>query len=248
MPKIDLTGQQFGELTVIEDSGKRANDGSILWRCKCSCGNEDYLTTGTELKRKGPRAKTHCSNTIHQVKDLTGQRFGSLEVISINKESLGSKKITWFCKCHNCDREALVCVRGNDLTMGKSQTCGCGHNTSKGSQKIELLLRQNKIPFKSEYSFEDLKNPVTNQKLRFDFCIEKDNQLTLIEYDGEQHFYYNNGEKTWNNETKFKDTKYRDSLKNEYCKNNNIPLYRIPYFKIDEIEQVQDIFKPEFLI
>lgn len=31
-------GKQFTELTVIEQTEKRAKDGSIIWKCLCSCG------------------------------------------------------------------------------------------------------------------------------------------------------------------------------------------------------------------
>lgn len=44
----DLTGQTFGELTVVERAsdigGKR-----VYWRCKCSCGHE-CVVTGNNLK------------------------------------------------------------------------------------------------------------------------------------------------------------------------------------------------------
>ena len=33
-----LIGQRFGHLTVIEDTGKRLHR-SIIWKCKCDCGN-----------------------------------------------------------------------------------------------------------------------------------------------------------------------------------------------------------------
>jgi len=50
----DLIGQQFGELTVIEESGNRANNGSKIYICQCSCGNQvnvrtDYLTNNTTI-------------------------------------------------------------------------------------------------------------------------------------------------------------------------------------------------------
>jgi len=68
MPAVDLTGQQFGYLTVL------FRDGSSLrkcarWRCRCACGNEvtrasQYLRSST---RKQPRScgchhgnETHC--------------------------------------------------------------------------------------------------------------------------------------------------------------------------------------------
>lgn len=43
----DLSGLIFGELTVIEQNGKDKY-GKILWKCKCSCGNE-YTTLGRHL-------------------------------------------------------------------------------------------------------------------------------------------------------------------------------------------------------
>lgn len=35
---IDMTGRQFGRLTVIEQAGRRPN-GNATWRCQCTCGN-----------------------------------------------------------------------------------------------------------------------------------------------------------------------------------------------------------------
>lgn len=37
---IDMTGQKFGRLTVIERAGSRRSDGASVWKCKCECGNE----------------------------------------------------------------------------------------------------------------------------------------------------------------------------------------------------------------
>lgn len=35
--KIDITGQKFGRLTVIKDSGERKGK-EVVWLCKCDCG------------------------------------------------------------------------------------------------------------------------------------------------------------------------------------------------------------------
>lgn len=40
--RIDLAGQQFGRLKVIEFAGTD-NDGKALWKCVCSCGNEKIV-------------------------------------------------------------------------------------------------------------------------------------------------------------------------------------------------------------
>lgn len=35
----DLSGNKYGILTVLEDSGHRASNGNVIWKCKCDCGN-----------------------------------------------------------------------------------------------------------------------------------------------------------------------------------------------------------------
>ena len=52
---IDLTGQKFGKLTIIRDSGKRQHDGKrIVWECKCDCGNKYYSTSDNLKFKKNP--------------------------------------------------------------------------------------------------------------------------------------------------------------------------------------------------
>lgn len=53
-PAIDLTGQRFGRLTVIERAGSNKWN-QAKWRCKCDCGNE-IVTLGNLLQRGGTRS------------------------------------------------------------------------------------------------------------------------------------------------------------------------------------------------
>jgi hypothetical protein len=41
-PKIDLTGQRFGRLIVLQDVG-RSPEHTVLWRCRCDCGAETVV-------------------------------------------------------------------------------------------------------------------------------------------------------------------------------------------------------------
>lgn len=50
----DLTGQEFGELTVISDTGKRARQGSVIWLCRCRrCGNFAEVHAGYLTQKAG---------------------------------------------------------------------------------------------------------------------------------------------------------------------------------------------------
>lgn len=54
---IDLTGQTFGRLTVIERSGT-GNTGQAQWKCLCECGKET-IVLGDNLRR-GKQVSCGC--------------------------------------------------------------------------------------------------------------------------------------------------------------------------------------------
>lgn len=56
-----------------------------------------------------------------KIKDLTGQRFGRLAVVSISHKGEG-RKYYWKCKC-DCGNEVVVC--GSNLKSGNTKSCGC---------------------------------------------------------------------------------------------------------------------------
>lgn len=60
--RFDLTGQVFGQLTVLRRSEKRGHRGARttpLWECRCICGNITYRATDS-LKREGNRMCEAC--------------------------------------------------------------------------------------------------------------------------------------------------------------------------------------------
>lgn len=87
--KKDLTGEQFGELTVIGDVGKRRGL-SILWECKCSCGALCYIP-GTALK--GGAVSCGC------VKSKGEQKIAAL--LTQNNISFVKNKTFPTCKFEN---------------------------------------------------------------------------------------------------------------------------------------------------
>lgn len=57
---------------------------------------------------------------MQRVKDLTGQRFGRLEVIGIDDNS--GRKTNWICQC---DCGGVKIVRSDSLQSGAIKSCGC---------------------------------------------------------------------------------------------------------------------------
>lgn len=55
---IDLTGQRFGRLTVIEKVPPKTGSTNARWRCKCDCGNETTVLSTT--LRRGESTSCGC--------------------------------------------------------------------------------------------------------------------------------------------------------------------------------------------
>lgn len=71
---LDLTGQHFGKLTVIEFAGYAPNR-KTLWRCKCGCGRETIVKTNA--LRNGETKSCGCLRT--QASSETHRKHGMSE-------------------------------------------------------------------------------------------------------------------------------------------------------------------------
>lgn len=70
-PLIDLTGQQFGRLTVLARAGF---DGKTLWRCSCECGKETIARSPS--LRNGTHRSCGCLKTDLQRQRMTKHGSG----------------------------------------------------------------------------------------------------------------------------------------------------------------------------
>lgn len=229
-PRIDLTGQVYGRLTVVEWLGNGK------WKCQCSCGNVVFVKTDN-LRSKNTQScgcyqKEQTSKATF--KDLTGKTFGKLTVIErVENNRFGHT--CYKCKCQ-CGGEVIV--DSTNLRNGITNSCGC--IKSKGEMIINKWLQSNKIPFQAQYSLDTI-TLESGRKPFFDFAIFDDNNnlLCLIEYNGKQHYEITGG---WNDEQQYNATINRDKQKQYQCKQLNIPLYIINYTENIE-EKLQEIFK-----
>lgn len=213
----DLTGKTYGRLTVL-----RRLPESSLWECSCQCGSTVVVSTN-HLNQNHTQSCGCLQKDItvqRCLNNLTGQRFGLLEVIGLDVDNSAPKRLKYICRC---DCGNIHSVLAKNLSNGNTQSCGC-LNISHGELKIKQLLTEYNIPFIMEKTFETCINPETGKKLRFDFWV---NNSYLIEYDGKQH--YNDSSSDF-----FEDPvelRQRDQIKNQWCKDNDILLIRIPYTK-----------------
>ena len=218
----DLTGQTFGELTVLYRYFENTPQGLARWVCQCSCGTIVVRNGSSLSARKHPNCG--CKNYVN----LLGYKTGLLTVIE-KTDKRKNGHIVWKCRCE-CG--GVIEIASHHLTDKKNPALSCGCVNSRGEQLVKKALSNLNLLYQSQYTFADLKSD-SDRVLYFDFGIlNKDNQLiALIEYDGEQHYRVdNNG---WNTDTNFSKLKLHDQRKDEYCKSHNIPLLRISYLYKD---------------
>ena len=124
---IDMTGKQFGRLTVLGRAGTNSQ-GNALWECLCSCGGKtvarstdlrrgDYVSCGCYTKRYhadrlGRVAKTRVGVLNHKY-DPT-----------ITDEERYSKRKAYYRLMETCRRGVFV---RDGFTC---QACGCGRSGS----------------------------------------------------------------------------------------------------------------------
>lgn len=122
---IDLSGQQFGEITVLEKDIELSKEKKkIYWKCKCSCGRTK------SIRADGLKKIQTCGECK---KDLTNQIFGRLTVLEKGKKDKAGHQY-WLCKCE-CGN--YVEVNSDNLRRGLTKSCGCLH-----SEKIHQLTFQ----------------------------------------------------------------------------------------------------------
>lgn len=118
----DMKGLRFGRLTVVEMVGFTEHK-SAIWKCVCDCGRSHNYCQDTLARKKHPVACPQCTKDdmyLGRVKNLTGQIFGDLEVIGIEKDDKGHYKQLCQCSCGN-----KILAKTNNLLNNRVSSCGC---------------------------------------------------------------------------------------------------------------------------
>lgn len=251
---IDITGQIFGKLTVIENAGKL--DGRrYFWKCQCECGNL-IIKPGASL-RSGNTKSCGCGKydglkkyNTQQTTDtliMNGAKFGKLKVlepIGYKPQYKGASKNRMWYRCQ-CDCGNICEVSGNQLKNNHKTSCGCLGST--GELKIETLLKNNNYLYSKEVILPELLQE-TKRALRFDFVIYNEDGTVnrIVEFDGRQHTQGPDTEYWGHSSDTLETIKERDNIKNQFCLKHNYILVRIPYTKTEIT--IDDIFSNKHIV
>lgn len=149
---IDLKGQRFGKLTVLERDFNHQDKKRAYWNCKCDCGA--FISVRGDNLRNGHTKSCGClkekqinKSTITEItnkkttryKDYSGQKIGRLLILNRNFDQKDKKRVYWNCLC-DCGN---ICIKRSDsLTSVNVPSCGCYKKEQTSKQWSAQLVGQ----------------------------------------------------------------------------------------------------------
>jgi hypothetical protein len=123
-PLKDLTGQQFGLLTVV---GRAPSDarGETRWNCVCSGGGPRCKGQTVVLSKNLLRGKAKgcgCLSAMSVPPPSPGDMFGRWRLVRQEETIRGGRR--WLCVC-SCPEATEKVVNQDTLRRGESTSCGC---------------------------------------------------------------------------------------------------------------------------
>ena len=117
--KLNLIGQKYGKLTVIEKIEN--NNKKTQWKCQCDCGN--FCIASTSLLRSGHKKSCGClAGKVNHI----GERYGRLVI----EQYLGDSK--YLCKC-DCENEYIAYMK----RLKSGYTISCGKCIAKEQRELK---------------------------------------------------------------------------------------------------------------
>ena len=196
----------------------KADTNGIYWFNKSP---NAFLSHINGCPRCSPSFRMDTEDFIWKAKKIHGNLFDYSNVNYINIRT----KVDIVCSIH-----------GNFLQLPSKHLAGQGCPfcaQSKGERRIAAILDEIGIFYMQQYFYEDL---LDINYLKYDFYIPELN--TLIEYNGEQHYY----PVAFNTEDdmvkEFELRRLHDNMKMDYAYKNKINLLIVPYWEYENIDKI----------
>ncbi len=149
---LNYVGRRFGKLTVVSELEPRVDKNGRkrrVWLCRCDCGKMKPVLHGN---LGGPHGTRSCGCLNHRTKtefpsgrNLVGNRYGRLTVISKIELSPSRRKHYWECVC-DCGNKIIAAQ--DNLVSGHTCSCGCLKNEMRSGHrlgKLTLISMSHKI-------------------------------------------------------------------------------------------------------
>lgn len=239
----------IGELFEVIEDGKSKG---WFYPCRCMCGYEqrvrsDNLTRGHSQGHRGCKWKgeipkeciverhwkykaksNRTEKEIHLKNSLIGSFIGDWFVVAVAHSDFRGQGHTYY-RCLNSKGQTKE-ARYDSITPNGVLRFD-KKSGSTGERAIKDYLIKHNVPYEQEYIFPDLMGD--KSCLRFDFKIESNGQIILIEFQGKQHY---EPVEFFGGKEQFVLQQRYDNYKRAYCRLHGYRLIEIPYTDIDKID------------
>lgn len=182
---------------------------------------DNFVFKGSRCPKCAGNAKRNTEQFKAEILKLTGNEYSVLGRYINNETKIKMQ--------HNvCGNVYYVSPAKFTSTERRCPFC----NASKGERKIKEWLESNGLKYEMQFRISNCKS---KRPLPFDFKVDYQGKVILIEYDGIQHFKPTD---RFQGIEGLKATKRNDVIKTNYCLIHNIPLLRITYEQYDEIADI----------
>lgn len=161
---MDLTGDRYGQLTVLREGDPIVKPGQNRrvrqWVCVCDCGNETVVRHGN--LRSGSIKSCGCQQDVR--KNFIGHRYGRLTILEEAEDiRFPSKSVKRVFICV-CDCGNVLKVRHDAMATGNTNSCGCykRDQTSLSNTNKKTTHGLNSHPLYSTWS--DMNRRCYNEK------------------------------------------------------------------------------------
>lgn len=161
-PKKDITGQRFGILTALYPTEKRDRNQSVIWHCRCDCGNEGEYSCA-DLQRKN-YISCGCLKRIaeEQLKNRTTHVAGTTVELLRDKKvrcdsTTGVTGVTMFRGKY----KAIICFQGKRYNLGTYKTL---EEAAAARKKAEECLFGEFLEFYDQWKEKADANPEWGQE------------------------------------------------------------------------------------
>ena len=236
------TTEKFIQEATKIHNGKYDYSKSIYTRAKekiciiCPDHGEFWQEANSHLKGHGCPG---CSGN----KRLTKKEFIE-KSIAIHGDKYDYSRVNYI---NNNTKVEIICpIHGTffqspDKHMFGERCPGCSKNNSIGEESICRYLDEIKLIYTKQFFTNKIFGRSIN-RVFIDFSLEINNQIYWIEFNGEQHYYYDNKGFFGQSYQNFINQVNRDKAVREYALKNNIHFLEIPFLDIDRIPEILDAF------
>ena len=137
------------------------------------------------------------------------------------------------------EKVCIICPKHGEFYITPHSFLSGSHcpkcTATLGELKIINYLENHNIPYNFQYKVDLGIQINKTTKVVFDFYLEYNSKIYIIEFNGQQHY-----ERVahFQSEEDFKIQLYRDEMVKNFCLEKNYIFIEIPYYKIDNVEDI----------